>query len=161
MMGKSMLTRVCIIGPNVIRPPEPLFTQPEALRRPPTPAADGPAAPKRRKSLRNDPLPLVISRPEFGRNRCTITLTHGDPEGALEQIGKRSRSYVVLSDLSEESGYAIEWAIGELIDTENFGISHRIWSGVGTVARDGDELFVTTVIETDSKGVYCLTRRCT
>jgi hypothetical protein len=56
---------------------------------------------------------LVISRPEFGRNRCTITITHGEPDAALERSGKRSRSYVVLSDLSEESGYAVEWAIGK------------------------------------------------
>jgi len=95
-------------------------------RRPATPNAD---APKRRKSIA-EPLNLSISRPEFGRNRCTITITHGDPDAALERSGKRSRSYVVLSDLSEESGYAVEWAIG-------------------TVARDGDELFVTTVMETD------------
>lgn len=144
----------------MIQPPEPLFPQPSAMtRRPPTPSVDG-SFPKRRKSLRNESLELVVSRPEFGRNRCTITLTHGDPDEALEKLGKRSRSYVVLSDLSEESGYAIEWAIGELIDIEKFGISHRIWSGAGTVARDGDELFVTTVMETDSKGVYCLTHRC-
>jgi hypothetical protein len=39
----------------------------------------------------------------------------------------------VLSDLSEESKYAVEWAIG-------------------TVARDGDEVFLISVKEDESKG---------
>ncbi len=112
-----------------------MFQQPSHIARRAAVAEGEPSGPKRRKSLRYEPLELIASRPEFGRNRCTITLTHGDPEEVLEQSGKRSRSYVVLSDLSEESGYAVEWAIG-------------------TVARDGDELFVTTVVETDSKGEF-------
>ncbi|WVW84951.1 hypothetical protein I302_106987 [Kwoniella bestiolae CBS 10118] len=106
-------------GPNVVVPPQSLF-QTASLHQP-----------KRRKSLRSG-IELVTSRPSFARDRCTITLTHGDPDGALELSGKRLRRYVVLSDLSEESRYAVEWAIG-------------------TVARDGDELFMISVKEDESK----------
>ena len=105
-------------GPNVIVPPQPLF---------PTPTQ-----PRRRKSMKSVS-GLVTSRPTFARDRCTITLTHGDPDGALEISGKRLRRYVVLSDLSDESRYAVEWAIG-------------------TVARDGDEVFVISVKEDEAKG---------
>jgi len=42
------------------------------------------------------------------------------------------RQYVVASDLSQESRYAVEW-------------------GIGTVLRDGDEMLIVTVIESDSK----------
>lgn len=45
---------------------------------------------------------------------------------------RRVRRYLVACDLSEESVYAIEWAIG-------------------TVLRDGDEAIVVSVIETDTK----------
>nr|XP_019000194.1 uncharacterized protein I203_07353 [Kwoniella mangroviensis CBS 8507]OCF63655.1 hypothetical protein I203_07353 [Kwoniella mangroviensis CBS 8507] len=106
-------------GPNVVVPPQSLF-QTSSLHQP-----------KRRKSLRSG-IELVTSRPSFARDRCTITLTHGDPDAALEASGKRLRRYVVLSDLSEESRYAVEWAIG-------------------TVARDGDELFMISVKEDESK----------
>jgi hypothetical protein len=110
-------------GPNVVVPPEPLFQQPTHLQ------------PVRRKPLKSG-LELETSRPIFARDRCTITLTHGDPDGALEANGKRLRRYVVLSDLSEESRYAVEWAIG-------------------TVARDGDEVFFISVKEDESKGGRC------
>lgn len=79
-------------------------------RRPP---AEPETGPKSKKSSRLEPLPLSTSRPEFAKNRATIRLIQGDPDGALEKSGKRLRSYIVLSDLSEESGYAVEWAIGE------------------------------------------------
>jgi hypothetical protein len=102
-------------GPNVVEPSEPVF------------------AVKKTKSG----LDLVTSRPSYARDRCTITLTQGDPDEALEQSGKRLRRYVVLSDLSEESQYAVEWAIG-------------------TVARDGDEVFLISVDEDASKGESCL-----
>lgn len=117
-------------GPNVILPPEPVFQQSTMTRRPPTPPTDDGS--KKKKSSKFEPVDLITGRPEFGRNRCTIRLTQGDPDEALEKAGTRLRSYVVLSDLSEEAGYALQWAIG-------------------TVARDGDELLVTTVMETDSK----------
>ncbi|WVF68855.1 hypothetical protein IAT40_003628 [Kwoniella sp. CBS 6097] len=106
-------------GPNVVVPPQAMF-QTASLHQP-----------RRRKSMKSG-LELVTSRPSFARDRCTITLTHGEPDDALEESGKRLRRYVVLSDLSEESRYAVEWAIG-------------------TVARDGDELFLISVKEDESK----------
>ncbi|TXT15981.1 hypothetical protein VHUM_00484 [Vanrija humicola] len=107
-------------GPNVIVPEEPVFAQPSHLQ---------PA--KVRKSLKSG-LDLVTSRPAYARDRCTITITQGDPDAALDESGKRMRRYVVLSDLSEESRYAVEWAIG-------------------TVARDGDEVFLISVMENEDK----------
>lgn len=103
-------------GPNVVVPPEPLFTKP---------------GDKVRKSERSG-LDLVTSRPTYARDRCTISLTQGDPDAVLDESGKRMRRYVVLSDLSEESRYAVEWAIG-------------------TVARDGDEVFLISVMENEDK----------
>lgn len=80
-------------------------------RRPPTPPlGDGEGTGRSGKFV---PLELVTGRPEFARNRCTIRLTQGDPDAALEKAGTRLRTYVVLSDLSEEAGYALQWAIGE------------------------------------------------
>ena len=114
-------------GPNVVVPPPALF-----------PAAQMNQA-RSRKSLKSG-LDLVTSRPAYARDRCTITLTHGNPDEALEVSGKRMRRYVVLSDLSEESRYAVEWAIG-------------------TVARDGDEIFLISVKEDESKGV-CVVGHC-
>ncbi|CAE6393323.1 unnamed protein product [Rhizoctonia solani] len=82
----------------------------------------------RKKSLRHDALELATSRPVYGPNRCMIMLTHGNPDAA-EREGRR---YVVASDLSEESRFAVEW-------------------GIGTVLRDGDEMIVVNVQETESK----------
>ncbi|KAJ9125745.1 hypothetical protein QFC24_002529 [Naganishia onofrii] len=121
-------------GPNVVIPPEPIFAQP-TMRRPPTPpvhAESGMVGAPHKEKKKIKPLPLTTSRPEFGRNRCTIKLTQGDPDAALEESGNRLRSYVVLSDLSAEAGYAIEWCIG-------------------TVARDGDEIFLVSVMENEAK----------
>lgn len=104
-------------GPNVVIPPEPLFpsrNQPKII-----------------KSLRSG-LDVITSRPTFARDRCTISITQGDPDGALERLDKGMRRYVVLSDLSDESRYAVEWAIG-------------------TVARDGDEVFLISVMEDEHK----------
>jgi hypothetical protein len=47
-------------------------------------------------------------------------LTQGDPDAALEESGNRLRSYVVLSDLSAEAGYAIEWCIGYALTVLDF-----------------------------------------
>lgn len=100
-------------GVNVIIPPEPYF---------PSTLNSGSRNPRRRKSTRPTvTLSLVTSRPVFQRDRCTITVTHGEPEKILEESGRRSKRYVLASDLSEESRYALEW-------------------GIGTVLRDGDEL---------------------
>lgn len=99
-------------GVNIIVPPEPYFPTTLNARR---------SNNRRKKSTRHVSLPLVTSRPIFARDRCTITLTQGDPENALELNGRRGRKYIVASDLSEESRYAVEW-------------------GIGTVLRDGDEM---------------------
>lgn len=135
-------------GPNVIQPPEPVFSQSTMTRRPPTP----PVGEGTRKSEKFAPLELVTARPEYARNRCTIRLTQGDPDKALEHAGTRLRSYVVLSDLSEEAGYALQWAIGECPSRMPQSKTSDGLRVLGTVARDGDELLVTTVVETDSKG---------
>ncbi|GBE84992.1 hypothetical protein SCP_0701770 [Sparassis crispa] len=111
-------------GVNVVVPPEPYF---------PSTLNTGSRNPRRRKSTRtHDALPLVSSRPVFQRDRCTITLTHGDPARTLEETGRRPKRYVLASDLSDESRYALEW-------------------GIGTVLRDGDEMLIVTIIENDSK----------
>ncbi|KAH9823197.1 hypothetical protein DFH28DRAFT_351662 [Melampsora americana] len=93
------------------------------------------SASRRKKSI-NGPgghikLPLSVSRPVYEKNRCTITIEHGDRAEAFEKVG-RSRFYLVASDLSEESKYAIEWTIG-------------------TVLRQGDECLIITLIETETK----------
>lgn len=131
-------------GVNVVIPPEPYF---------PSTLNDSARHPRRRKSTKShvhERLPVVTSRPIFQRDRCSIKLTQGDPEAALEK--RKGRVYMVLSDLSDESRYATEW-------------------GIGTVIRDGDELYVpslvlstfqlqpvprivVTVIENESKSAY-------
>ncbi|CDO71486.1 hypothetical protein BN946_scf184909.g80, partial [Trametes cinnabarina] len=112
-------------GVNVIMPPEPYF---------PTTLNGGHGRnPRRRKSTKpHDTMALVTSRPVFQRDRCSITVTHGDPERVRQETGKLGKRYVLASDLSEESRYALEW-------------------GIGTVLRDGDELIIITVVENESK----------
>ncbi|PPQ89640.1 hypothetical protein CVT25_013827 [Psilocybe cyanescens] len=115
-------------GVNVVVAPEPYF--PSSLNALGT-NSRGKRNPRRRKSVKtHEPLPFNTSRPVFQRDRCTITLTQGDPEGKLGD--RRKRRYVVASDLSEESRYAVEW-------------------GIGTVLRDGDEMTIVTVVENESK----------
>ncbi|THH27311.1 hypothetical protein EUX98_g6873 [Antrodiella citrinella] len=111
-------------GVNVVIAPEPYF--------PSTLNATGSRNPRRRKSRPHDLLHLDTSRPVFQRDRCTITLTHGNPTGIAEQGSRRNKRYVLASDLSEESRYALEWSIG-------------------TVLRDGDELLIVTVVENETK----------
>ncbi|KAG6379335.1 hypothetical protein JVT61DRAFT_11795 [Boletus reticuloceps] len=113
-------------GVNVVVPSEPYF--PSTLNRPSFGSARGKRGPKKRKSKNHEFLPLTTSRPLFQRDRCTITLTHGHPESS----GRRKRRYLVASDLSDESRYAVEW-------------------GIGTVLRDGDELLIVTVVENENK----------
>jgi hypothetical protein len=114
-------------GVNVVVPPEPLF---------PTTLHVGHGGRRstmsRRKTVRAEHLPLNTSRPAFQRDRCTIRLTNGNPIASLEHSGRKGRRYVVASDLSVESKYAVEWCIG-------------------TVMRDGDEVIIVTVTETDTK----------
>ncbi|KAI0771255.1 hypothetical protein BD413DRAFT_626032 [Trametes elegans] len=104
-------------GVNVIMPPEPYF--PSTLN-----GGHG-RNPRRRKSTKpHDTLPLVTSRPIFQRDRCTLTVTHGDPDAIRQENGKPGRR--------EESRYALEW-------------------GIGTVLRDGDEMIIVTVVENEGK----------
>jgi hypothetical protein len=120
LYGEDVEQDVLGEGPNVVVPPPSLF--PSSYMFPV----------KKRKTLESG-LELVTSRPSYARDRCTINLTHGDPDASLEESNKRLNRYVVLSDLSEESKYAVEWAIG-------------------TVARDGDEMFLISVKEDEAKG---------
>ena len=116
-------------GVNVVVAPEPYF--PSSLNTVGS-MNRGKKNPRRRKSVKtHEPLPFRTSRPVFQRDRCTITITQGDPEGKLGT--RKMRQYVVASDLSQESRYAVEW-------------------GIGTVVRDGDEMLIVTVVESDSKG---------
>ncbi|KAJ8501919.1 hypothetical protein ONZ51_g321 [Trametes cubensis] len=55
-----------------------------------------------------------------------------DPERVRQDTGKPGKRYVLASDLSEESRFALEW-------------------GIGTVLRDGDELIIVTVVENEGK----------
>lgn len=123
-------------GVNVVRPEEPLFgphPQPSSSpSRYPATIETGHHAglSNRRKETigRSIRLPLHTSRPSFSRDRCTVTLTHGDPDAFLKEQAENGKPrepkrYVVASDLSLESGYAVEW-------------------GIGTVLRDGDTMLV-------------------
>ncbi|KAJ3485254.1 hypothetical protein NLI96_g5095 [Meripilus lineatus] len=117
-------------GVNVVIAPEPYF--PTTLNYPTR-------NPRRRKStrtqLQQERLHLETSRPAFQRDRCTITLVHGEPAnftGEGNGNGRRGKRYVLASDLSEESRYALEW-------------------GIGTVLRDGDEMLIVTVVENETK----------
>jgi hypothetical protein len=101
-------------GVNVVQPPEPLFPSRQT-----------------KKGVGASGLELVTSRPVFEKDRCTVKMTHGDPE-KFRKEGKKGNRYVIASDLSEESKYAVEW-------------------GIGTVLRDGDEMIIITIQETDSK----------
>jgi hypothetical protein len=65
----------------------------------------------------HETLPLQTSHSLFQHDRCTIAVTQGGPEA----FDRRRQTYIIASDLSEESHYAVEW-------------------GIGTVIRDGDHL---------------------
>ena len=103
-------------GVNVVVPPEPYF--PSTLNRTSFSSSRSKRSNPKRKKSRPYVLPLQTSRPVFQRDRCTITITQGDPA----TFSQRKKMYVVASDLSEESRYAVEW-------------------GIGTVLRDGDEMY--------------------
>jgi nucleotide-binding universal stress UspA family protein len=114
-------------GVNVVVPPEPYF--PSTLNRSSTGGSSRKkGAPKRRKSRNHEALPHSTSRPIFKRDRCTINITQGQPDA----IDGKKRSFIVASDMSEESRYAVEW-------------------GIGTVLRDGDEMLIVTIVENESK----------
>lgn len=65
---------------------------------------------QRRKSTKSAPMVVTQGRPIYEKNRCTVVLTHGDPDKA--SAGRRRRRYLVASDLSEESQNAIEVSLG-------------------------------------------------
>ena len=115
-------------GVNIVVAPEPYF--PSTLNSDSGSGTRGKRSIRKRKTL--DPLPFHTARPVFQKDRCTITITQGDPAG--KRGGRQKRRYVVASDLSEESRYAVEW-------------------GIGTVLRDGDEMWLVTVIENESKSM--------
>jgi hypothetical protein len=98
-------------GVNVIRPDVPIFTQ--------QPTTTHTTGPRRRRTMKTDALGFVTEPPKFQRDQCVTRIVHGDP--AAHCIGRPVRKYLVASDLSEESKYAVEW-------------------GIGTVIKDGDEL---------------------
>ena len=74
---------------------------------------------------------LVTHGPTLERNRCTVIMTYGDYETHAKQ-SRRKKRYIVASDSSEGSQYAINWAMG-------------------TVLRDGDEILIVAVIDADAK----------
>ncbi|KAI9599858.1 hypothetical protein KEM48_010253, partial [Puccinia striiformis f. sp. tritici PST-130] len=65
--------------------------------------------------LKQQHLKLNVSRPIYQKNRCTITIEHGD-FAKFSQDSERNRFYLVACDLSDESKYAIEWTIGPFLD---------------------------------------------
>ncbi|KAL4075190.1 hypothetical protein V8B97DRAFT_1944887 [Scleroderma yunnanense] len=114
-------------GVNVVVPPEPYF--PSTLNRSSFSSSRSKrGTPKRKKSRPHELLPLNTSRPVFQRDRCTIAIIQGHPAAFTQ----RKKKYIVASDLSEESKYAVEW-------------------GIGTVLRDGDEMLIATVVENENK----------
>ena len=83
-------------GVNVVVPPEPYF--------PTTLDHSSPRKNTRRhKSTRPESLQLQTGWPIFQHDRCTISLTKGDSECALETSGRHPRRYGIASDLSDES----------------------------------------------------------
>ncbi|KAF9233317.1 hypothetical protein BU15DRAFT_80250 [Melanogaster broomeanus] len=106
-------------GVNVVVPPEPYF--PSTLNR------------SSFSSMRGK---------RGGVKEEEVKAPRGDASFYLETV----RTYVVASDLSDESRYAVEW-------------------GIGTVLRDGDEMLIVTVVENEkqsAKGLaYILVRQAT
>ncbi|CCA77992.1 hypothetical protein PIIN_00706 [Serendipita indica DSM 11827] len=93
-------------GVNVVRPEEPMFQN-----------AASASNPRRKRTLRTDVLPLETHSPIFQKDRCTVTIVHGDPSSYC--VGKPVRKFMVASDLSEEAKYAAEWAIGTVLRNGN------------------------------------------
>ncbi|OLL25277.1 hypothetical protein NEOLI_002638 [Neolecta irregularis DAH-3] len=79
---------------------------------------------KKAQRMEMDVRPM-ISNPET--NRVAITVSRGDFQAA-SNVAKRTRSYVVCTDMSSEAVYAMEWAIG-------------------TVIRDGDIIYAVCALE--------------
>lgn len=121
-------------------PPSPVQPGRDGSTRPP---------PQRRKSTKAQPMKVNQGRPVYEKNRCTVTLTHGDPEKASE--GRRRRRYLVASDLSEESQNAVEVRSCLVVSSRSSADdTPRQWA-IGTVLREGDECLLVSVMETDTK----------
>ncbi|SCV71046.1 BQ2448_3808 [Microbotryum intermedium] len=111
----------------------------------------------RRKSTKSgrtiQPLKLETGRLVFEKNRCSVTLTQGDPIKAGQ--GRRTRSFLVASDLSDESLYAIEVSLDVTDEMVRFDLMVAYFGSsqwaIGTVLREGDECTIVSIIETDSK----------
>lgn len=105
------------------------------------------------RSKHVEPLRITHTRAVFDKNRCTVGLVSGASSSCIARrelifrlLGnpdapefqtRRRRTYMVASDLSDESSYALQWAIG-------------------TILRDGDELLFVTVLETEEKRAFSL-----
>ena len=100
-------------GVNVVMPPKPYF--------PTTLNHSSPRNLHRHKSTCPESLQLQTGWPIFQHDRCTISLTQGDPECALETSGCHPQRYGIARNLSDESQYAVEW-------------------GINTILGDGDEM---------------------
>lgn len=100
-------------------------------------------------------LPLVVSRPIYEKNRCTISIEHGDNVNALKK-SERTRFYIVASDLSDDSKYAIEWTIGTVLRqgdevgflSQSSRLSSVILNSYLDILR---QCLIITIIETESK----------
>ncbi|GAA5892361.1 hypothetical protein JCM5296_003578 [Sporobolomyces johnsonii] len=120
-------------GPNLLPPADPLSHSLSSLPPRLNPRTGMPPRRKSTKSAAAGPkLELKTGRPVFEKNRCTVVLTHGDPDRVLVEAKRKRRKYLVASDLSDESSFALQWAIG-------------------TVLREGDECIIVSVMETDTK----------
>jgi hypothetical protein len=84
----------------------------------------------------------------IGSNSCTIFLDHGDPLG-VAATKQRTRKYLVASDLSDESLYAIEWS--QFVQMSMELLVDISSTAIGTVLRDGDTCIIVSVMETESK----------
>lgn len=112
-------------GPNLLPPSE-------------IPSQFAAARPLRRRNTKSKivvPLALVSHRPTFEKNRVSVVLTHGDPDKAGQ--GRRTRNYLVASDLSDESLFAIQVSRGAGVETETDGVTRLVVGYWDCVARWG------------------------
>ena len=58
---------------------------------------------------------LTTAPAKFTRDCCTVTVTQGDPAKALSESGRKPKTYLVCSDMSAESKFALDWAIGMVL----------------------------------------------
>ncbi len=89
-------------------------------------ASKGPNQKKAKKNLE-----IVASARVDADDRLICSLVRGDHEAAVASA-KRTRTYLVAVDLSNESKYALEWT-------------------VGTVLRNGDTMRIVDAIERDDR----------